>query len=128
VYSQQPTGFVDSEHPDYVCLLSKCLYGLRQAPRPCGTAASPHICAPSASSHNRLRHIVTCAPPWLRDGLAPLRRRHCPHGVIHNSHSTNHRRLALCVRHEGPRAITLLPRHPSSTHTKDGFFLHACLQ
>jgi hypothetical protein len=33
VYCQQPTGFVDSEHPDHVCLLDKSLYGLRQAPR-----------------------------------------------------------------------------------------------
>jgi histone deacetylase 1/2 len=33
VYCQQPTGFVDADHPDYVCLLDKSLYGLRQAPR-----------------------------------------------------------------------------------------------
>jgi hypothetical protein len=33
VYCQQHTGFVDSEHPDHVCLLDKSLDGLRQAPR-----------------------------------------------------------------------------------------------
>ena len=33
VYSQQPTGFVDARRPDDVCLLSRSLYGLRQAPR-----------------------------------------------------------------------------------------------
>jgi histone deacetylase 1/2 len=33
VYCQQPTGFVDASQPDHVCLLSKSLYGLRQAPR-----------------------------------------------------------------------------------------------
>jgi hypothetical protein len=33
VYSQQPTGFVDPSRPDDVCLLSRSLYGLRQAPR-----------------------------------------------------------------------------------------------
>jgi hypothetical protein len=33
VYCQQPAGFVDVEHPDYLCLLDKSLYGLRQAPR-----------------------------------------------------------------------------------------------
>lgn len=33
MYSQQPTGFVDPSSPDDVCLLSRSLYGLRQAPR-----------------------------------------------------------------------------------------------
>jgi hypothetical protein len=33
VYAKQPTGFEDSAHLDYVCLLDKSLYGLRQAPR-----------------------------------------------------------------------------------------------
>ena len=29
----QPQGFVDNQHPDYVCRLHKSLYGLKQAPR-----------------------------------------------------------------------------------------------
>ena len=33
VYMRQPAGFVDEEHPDYVCLLHKAIYGLKQAPR-----------------------------------------------------------------------------------------------
>jgi hypothetical protein len=33
VYSQQPSGFVDSQHPTHVCRLLKSLYGLKQAPR-----------------------------------------------------------------------------------------------
>jgi len=33
VYCHQPTGFVDADHPDHVCLLIKSLYGLKQAPR-----------------------------------------------------------------------------------------------
>jgi hypothetical protein len=33
VYCEQPSGFVDSSHSDYVCHLNKSLYGLKQAPR-----------------------------------------------------------------------------------------------
>jgi hypothetical protein len=33
VYCQQPSGFEDPAHPDFVCLLKKSLYGLKQAPR-----------------------------------------------------------------------------------------------
>ncbi|GKA65753.1 ribonuclease H-like domain-containing protein [Tanacetum coccineum] len=33
VYMHHPPGFVDSHHPDYVCLLQRSLYGLKQAPR-----------------------------------------------------------------------------------------------
>jgi histone deacetylase 1/2 len=43
VYCQQPTGFVDAEHPDHVCLLSKSLYGLRQAPRAWYTSFASHL-------------------------------------------------------------------------------------
>jgi len=32
VYCVQPTGFVDSSRPDYVCRLNKSLYGLKQTP------------------------------------------------------------------------------------------------
>ena len=33
VYMKQPPGFVDSDHPNYLCKLDKSLYGLKQAPR-----------------------------------------------------------------------------------------------
>lgn len=33
VFSQQPSGFIDSNHPNFVCKLNKSLYGLKQAPR-----------------------------------------------------------------------------------------------
>jgi Reverse transcriptase (RNA-dependent DNA polymerase)/GAG-pre-integrase domain len=33
IYMQQPPGFIDSQNPDFVCLLHKSLYGLKQAPR-----------------------------------------------------------------------------------------------
>jgi hypothetical protein len=33
VYLDQPPGYEDMSHPDYVCKLHKALYGLKQAPR-----------------------------------------------------------------------------------------------
>jgi len=33
VYMEQPRGFVNKSHPDFVCRLHKALYGLKQAPR-----------------------------------------------------------------------------------------------
>jgi histone deacetylase 1/2 len=32
VFIQQPPGFVDQDHPTYVCKLQKAIYGLKQAP------------------------------------------------------------------------------------------------
>ncbi|GKD19880.1 ribonuclease H-like domain-containing protein, partial [Tanacetum coccineum] len=32
VYMHQPLGFRDPRHPEYVCLLQRSLYGLRQGP------------------------------------------------------------------------------------------------
>ncbi|KAI7942641.1 hypothetical protein MJO28_012668 [Puccinia striiformis f. sp. tritici] len=33
VYMEQPPGFVDPQHPDWVCQLDRSLYGLKQSPR-----------------------------------------------------------------------------------------------
>ncbi|KAI7946746.1 hypothetical protein MJO29_011273 [Puccinia striiformis f. sp. tritici] len=33
VYMEQPVGFEDSEHPDYVCQVTRSIYGLKQSPR-----------------------------------------------------------------------------------------------
>jgi len=33
VYVEQPFGFIDPTHPDFVFKLDKTLYGLKQAPR-----------------------------------------------------------------------------------------------
>ena len=33
IYMEQPEGFIDPDHPDYVCLLDKSLYGLKQSSR-----------------------------------------------------------------------------------------------
>lgn len=32
VYMTKPLGFVDPDHPSYVCQLQKAIYGLKQAP------------------------------------------------------------------------------------------------
>jgi len=39
---EQPEGYVDREHPEYVCKLQRAIYGLKQAPvqfnkKMCGT-------------------------------------------------------------------------------------------
>lgn len=43
VYCVQPSGFVDSTHPDFVCRLNKSLYGLKQAPRAWYSRFASHI-------------------------------------------------------------------------------------
>ena len=43
VYCQQPSGFEDSAHPDYVCHLKKSLYGLKQAPRAWYSRMATHL-------------------------------------------------------------------------------------
>ena len=42
-YVEQPQGFTDPSHPDYVFKLKKALYGLKQAPR-LGMKGSHHSC------------------------------------------------------------------------------------
>jgi hypothetical protein len=32
VYMEQPKGFMDPQHADFVCKLHKVIYGLKQAP------------------------------------------------------------------------------------------------
>ncbi|PKU77708.1 Retrovirus-related Pol polyprotein from transposon TNT 1-94 [Dendrobium catenatum] len=43
VYMQQPPGFQDSLHPNYVCRLKKALYGLKQSPREWYSTLSNHL-------------------------------------------------------------------------------------
>jgi hypothetical protein len=43
VYCEQPSGFIDSAHPDYVYHLNKSLYGLKQAPRAWYSHFDSHI-------------------------------------------------------------------------------------
>ena len=33
IYMVQPSGYIDSDKPEHVCLLKKSLYGLKQSPR-----------------------------------------------------------------------------------------------
>jgi len=43
VYYAQPSRFVDSSHPDFVCRLNKSLYGLKQAPHAWHTGFTTHL-------------------------------------------------------------------------------------
>ena len=43
VYAEQPSGFVDSSRPNFVCRLNKSLYGLKQAPRTWYSLFAGHI-------------------------------------------------------------------------------------
>lgn len=43
VYMSQPPGFVDRDHPDYVCRLLKPIYGLKQAPRAWYTSLKQYL-------------------------------------------------------------------------------------
>ena len=43
VYAEQPSGFVDSSQPNFVCRLNKSLYGLKQAPRAWYSCFAGHI-------------------------------------------------------------------------------------
>ena len=43
VYTTQPPGFIDADHPHHVCRLHKALYGLKQAPRAWYQELSNHL-------------------------------------------------------------------------------------
>ena len=43
IYMHQPPGFVDKDHPHYVCKLEKALYGLKQAPRAWNSRFSTYL-------------------------------------------------------------------------------------
>jgi hypothetical protein len=43
MYCVQPSGFIDSSCPDFVCRLNKSLYGLKQAPRAWHNRFTTHL-------------------------------------------------------------------------------------
>lgn len=43
IYMHQPPGFVDKNHPHYVCKLEKALYRLKQAPRAWNSRFSQYV-------------------------------------------------------------------------------------
>lgn len=43
IYMEQPEGFVDPEHPDWVCRLKRCIYGLKQASRVWNKTLDKHL-------------------------------------------------------------------------------------
>ena len=53
VYVDQPPGFIDSDHPDWVYKLDKALYGLHQAPRAWYVTLTEHLL-----SHGYQRGVV----------------------------------------------------------------------
>ena len=55
-YCTQPTGFVDSSKPDYVCRLNKSLYGLKQAPHAWHSRFTSHII--SLGFVGQVRHVA----------------------------------------------------------------------
>ena len=47
IYMEQPKGFIDEIHPDYVCKLKKSLYGLKQSARCWNTTLTQHLLSDS---------------------------------------------------------------------------------
>jgi hypothetical protein len=45
IYTEQPEGFIDEEHPDHVCCLLKSLHGLKQVPFVWNHKIDEHLCA-----------------------------------------------------------------------------------
>lgn len=45
IYIKQPEGYVDLEHPDWVCCLLKSLYGLKQAPYEWNKSIDAQLCS-----------------------------------------------------------------------------------
>ena len=43
IYMEQPRGFIDAEHPTYVCKLKKSIYGLKQAARCWNTTLTQYL-------------------------------------------------------------------------------------
>ena len=43
IYMHQPLGFVDKQHPSYVCKHEKALYSLKQAPRAWNACFSSYL-------------------------------------------------------------------------------------
>ncbi|KAG8497045.1 hypothetical protein CXB51_008291 [Gossypium anomalum] len=62
IYMQQPEGFTVSEKEDYVCLLKKSLYGLKQSPRQWYKRFNMHSAKPvntPLAAHFRLSSVLS---------------------------------------------------------------------
>ena len=64
VYCQQPSGFEDPAHPDFVCLMKKSLYGLKQAPRAWYSRMASFLL-----SIGFVEHLTFYLPAWIRYSL-----------------------------------------------------------
>ncbi|MCO5551825.1 hypothetical protein L7F22_005328 [Adiantum nelumboides] len=73
VYMEQPRGYHDTSHPDYVCKLQKALYGLKQAPRTWHDKIAQYLItigfhmADAWFSYGRCRSFVVCAKNRCRN-------------------------------------------------------------
>jgi hypothetical protein len=67
VYVAQPEGYIDKEHPNYICQLHKSLYSLKQAPYEWNQAIDKHLCASSFKPLDGDTCIYTC---WTQGKIA----------------------------------------------------------
>ncbi|GJU33246.1 ribonuclease H-like domain-containing protein [Tanacetum coccineum] len=72
VYMHQPPGFTDSAHSDYICLLQKSLYGLKQALRAWFQRFSSYAIRATSSTSLMQRIISSLHAKFAMTDLGPL--------------------------------------------------------
>jgi hypothetical protein len=110
VLCPQPTGFVDVERPDVVCLLDKSLYGLRQAPRAWFEQFAAFVIKLGFTA---TRSDWSLFMLWRgRNRLPPaVRGRHHPDRLVSSPAPTRRRPAACRIHHERHGRAPILPWH-----------------